>query len=127
MALMGALLWSAVVGPFIVTLGGSVMVCQAPGDMDDEREAAASFEIVLPASLDPLSPRRRLSVNAQGLIQRADYVLNLVPGLAVVETMSAYDSFGGIRIPTLRRIAPAGATRDVPALIDIEIFDVTFS
>lgn len=115
-ALLGAMLWNTLAGPFALTLGG-----KARDDGDGH------VDIALPAGIDPLSPRRRWALDEAGLIRRACYALAIAPGLMVVETMRAPAVFDGIRIPTLRRIARAQGGRDDPPLVDIEIFDLRFT
>jgi hypothetical protein len=122
--LFGALVWSAIVGPFVLELGGK-------GEEEPSPQAQSEFRrlrIELPRSLDPVAPVRSLSVDSQGLARRADYELHpFFPG-PVVDTLSAYGSFDGIAVPTLRRLQALSAdgTVEPTPLVDIEIFDVRF-
>jgi hypothetical protein len=114
-SVLGAILWNTIVGPFVVTLGGDVA------------ERQGQLDITLPEQIDPISPRRTWAIDDAALICRADYDLKIVRGLRVVETMSAYGDFDGIRIPTLRRIVlGSSAGHAATPLIDVEIFDLRF-
>lgn len=120
-SLLGACLWNALIGPFVLTLEGQAFEKGRQGDHE-------GLAIVLPDHLDPISPHRTLTIDKAGMILRSTYDLRLIQGRRVVETMKAYCDFAGIRIATLRRIALAGAAASPapPSLIDIEIFDVRF-
>ena len=63
------------------------------------------------------------------LQRRADYRLGAMGGTLVADYSSAHQKFSGIIVPTLRRsleVGHDGAVVPKPALIDIEIFDVSF-
>jgi hypothetical protein len=115
--LFGALAWNAIVGPFVLTLGGRA-----------ENPSGDILQMELPPSLDPVTAGRRLAIDAQGLARQVEFELQLFPGLRVIDSLSAYSTFDGITLPTLHRmkaILPDGKIAPSP-LVDIEIFDVRF-
>jgi hypothetical protein len=120
-SLLGAFLWNAVVGPFVLTREGHTSEKGGPNNRE-------CLDILLPDHIDPISPRRTLTIDKAGMILQSNYNLRLIQSRRVIETMKAYWNFDGIRISTLRRIALAGAATcpgPLP-LVDIEIFDVRF-
>ncbi len=123
--LISALIWAAVVGPFVLTLGGRT--CERPSFNDPGRYRRMWME--LPEKLDPIITERFLTIDEEGLIRRVEYTLHPYHRGLIIETLSTYESFGGIRIPTIRRMQAlrADGKSDPTSLLDIEIFDVQFS
>jgi hypothetical protein len=122
--LCGALVWSAIVGPFVIELGGKSE--EEPASR--ARSGFRQLRIESPRSLDPLAPIRRFFIDDLGRAQRSDYELRPLFGGPATDTLSAYGIFDGIALPTLRRLqarSPDGTIEATP-LIDIEIFDVRF-
>ncbi len=125
MFLVGALIWGAVIGPFVLTLGGET--CEEPSV--NVRRPYRRMWMELPETLDPIIAERRLSIDNRGLIHQIEYTFLPYHKEQVVESLSIYENFGGIMIPTLRRMQArrADGKLDQTPLIDIEIFDVQFS
>jgi hypothetical protein len=122
--LFSALMWGAVVGAFVLMLGGESR--EEPGAND--RRLQRRMWITLPKTLDPIVTERCLSIDNRGLIQHVEHALLPYHQGPIVETLSTYQCFGGIKVPTLRRmqaLRPDGSLHPTP-LIDIEIFDVKF-
>ena len=123
--LYGSLVWSAVVGPFVLECGAtSEEIAPSQGSSH-----LRQLRIESPKSLDPLTPVRTLHIDSLGLARRAHFELRPFLQGPVADTLSAYGVFDGITMPTLRRLqalSPDG-TIDATPLIDIEIFDVQFS
>jgi hypothetical protein len=64
-----------------------------------------------------------------GLLRRIDYRMRRADNRVVANVASAHQTFDGITIPTLLRVAPIGTDGQPTmrrALLDIEIFDVSF-
>lgn len=120
-AVLGAFLWNALVGPFVLAREGQAYELGGKGEHD-------CLDVVLPDHIDPISPQRSLTIDKAGMVLQSSYDLRLIQNRRVVETMKAYCDFDGIRIATLRRIALASpaATPEPLTLVDIEIFDVRF-
>ncbi len=125
MFLISALIWEAVVGPFVLTLGGEAR--EEPST--DDRRSYRRMWMELPETLDPIITERCLSIDKEGLIHRIDHAFLPYHQGRIVDTLSTYESFGGIKIPTLRRMQALRADRSLALtpLVDIEIFDVQFS
>lgn len=121
--LYGALVWSAIVGPFVLECGG-----QSEEEPSQARSGFRRLRIESPKSLDPVAPVRRFLIDDLGFARRADYALPSLFRGPATDTLSAYGIFDGIAVPTLRRLqalSPDGTIEATP-LIDIEIFDVRF-
>jgi len=125
MFLVGALIWGAVIGPFVLALGGETREEPRANDRNQYRR----MWMELPETLDPITAERWLSIDNRGLIHQIEHRFLPYHQGQIVESLSNYESFDGIRIPTLRRMQArrADGTLDQTPLIDIEIFDVQFS
>ena len=123
--IFGALLWEAIVGPFIMCQPSARWVER---DRDDSSERGERIlEIAIPRSVDPLAPARTQRFDASHFLKRSEYDLDALRLGPVVDTASAHVGFGGIIIPTLRRLSKASDhAHRAAALIDLEIFDVRF-
>ena len=122
--LYGALVWGAIVGPFVLELDGKSEEEPSPPSLSQFRR----LRIELARSLDPVAPVRRLSIDHLGLARRVDCELRPFFCGPVVDTLSAYGVFDGIAVPTLHRFQALSSDRTIAPtpLIDIEIFDVQF-
>ena len=79
-----------------------------------------------PAHLITLAPEQIFYFDENALQRRTDHDLF---GMKVTHYSWAHDSFGGIVVPTLRRVqtlAPDGSVIAKPVLMDVEIFDAVF-
>jgi hypothetical protein len=84
---------------------------------------------IFPPSIATHSSAQIFYFDGDRLQRRADYQLVAAGRPLVADYSSAHQKFSGITLPTLRRaleIGRAGAVVPKPALIDIEIFDVSF-
>jgi len=64
----------------------------------------------------------------EGLLRRHDYIVEIVADVPVGEYTDEHQIHGGISFPTLRRAVrrqPDGAAEPDPALVTIDISDVT--
>jgi hypothetical protein len=84
---------------------------------------------IFPPSIATHSSAQIFYFDSDRLQRRADYQLVAASRPLVADYSSAHQKFSGITVPTLRRsleIGHDGAVVPKPALIDIEIFDVSF-
>ncbi len=123
--LISALIWGAVVGPFVLTLGGETY--EEPSASDRRQYRRMWME--LPEKLSPIITERCLSINNRGLIHQVEHTFLPYHQGQIVESISMYENFAGIKIPTIRRMQArrADGKLEPTPLIDIEIFDVQFS
>jgi hypothetical protein len=84
---------------------------------------------IFPPSIATHSSAQTFYFDSDRLQRRADYQMVAAGKPLVADYSSAHQKFSGITVPTLRRsleIGSDGAVVPKPALIDIEIFDVSF-
>jgi hypothetical protein len=84
---------------------------------------------IFPPSIATHSSAQIFWFDSDLLQRRSDYQLVAAGRPLVADYSSAHQNFSGITVPTLRRsleIGHDGAVVPKPALIDIEIFDVSF-
>lgn len=120
--MFGALVWEAIVGPFLLSHPETLTVSAVPPGCGAEA-AQTAIAAEWPQTLIPLAPRKVLHFDGAGRLIRCDSALDRLGFGAVSDTISAPVDFQGIRVSTLRRMQAAPAA---PPLIDIEIFDVRF-
>jgi hypothetical protein len=84
---------------------------------------------IFPPSIATHSSAQIFCFDSDRLQRRADYRMIAAGRPLVADYSSAHQKFSGITVPTLRRsleIGHDGAVVPKPALIDMEIFDVSF-
>jgi len=123
--IFGAILWEAIVGPFMMCQPSVRCVERGLGDRRGPGERI--LEVATPSSVDPLVSARTQRFDASHFLERSEYDLETLRLGSVVDAASAHAGFCGIIVPTLRRLSKASDQAGRPsALIDLEIFDVRF-
>lgn len=125
--IFGALVWEAIVGPFLLSAPGA-RVLPAPPRAGAPEPTQTVLAMEWPQTLSPLASRKVLYFDCQGHWTRSDYVLDSLGFGPVVDTISAPVAFQGIVVSTLRRLRTVESLGDAASapLIDIEIFDIRF-
>jgi hypothetical protein len=120
--LVGALLWNAILGPFVATFEG---VRATPSWLSPETE----LKLEIPRSIDPVTPVRRITLGEGGLIGSVEYEGSGL-GLAgtVREIHSGHWDFCGLTVASLRRFGSSGLVEKAGSLplLDVELYDVSF-
>jgi hypothetical protein len=93
--------------------------------VQDNAETWRRLRAQFPPSLATLAPEQIFYFDENALQRRTDHDLL---GTRVAQHSWAHDSFGGIVVPTLRRVQALGpdGTLPRPVLLDVEIFDAVF-
>lgn len=120
----GVAIWSYLTIPFLLAHPDVVIEELSPWQQSTEtwRRLRAQF----PPHLITLASEQILYFDQSALQRRADHELF---GMKVAHSSWAHDNFGGIVVPTLRRIQavqPDGTVIAKPVLMDVEIFDAVF-
>jgi hypothetical protein len=120
----GVAIWNYLTNPFLLAHPDVVVEELTPWRENTEtwRRLRARF----PPSLMTLAPEQIFYFDENALQRRTDHDLF---GMKVAHHSWAHDSFGGIVVPTLRRmqtLRPDGTVITKPVLMDVEIFDAVF-
>jgi len=120
----GVAIWSYLTIPFLLAHPDVVTEELPPWQQGTEtwRRLRAQF----PPHLITLASEQIFYFDGSALQRRTDHELF---GMKVADASWAHDNFGGILVPTLRRIQamqPDGTVIAKPVLMDVEIFDAVF-
>lgn len=117
----GVAIWSYLTIPFL--LAHPDVVIEELSPWQQSTETWRRLRVQFPPALMTLASEQILYFDQSALQRRADHELF---GMKVAHTSWAHDNFGGIVVPTLRRIQatqPDGTVIPKPVLMDVEIFD----
>ncbi|MCK1720780.1 hypothetical protein [Bradyrhizobium sp. 141] len=117
----GVAIWSYLTIPFL--LAHPDVVIEELSPWQQSTETWRRLRVQFPPALMTLASEQILYFDQSALQRRADHELF---GMKVAHTSWAHDNFGGIVVPTLRRIQatqPDGTVIPRPVLMDVEIFD----
>jgi hypothetical protein len=120
----GVTIWNYLTNPFLLAHEDVVVEELPPWQEGTEtwRRLRAQF----PSHIITLAPEQIFYFDENALQRRTDHDLF---GMKVAHSSWAHDNFGGIVVPTLRRIQtlrPDGTVVARPVLMDVEIFDAVF-
>jgi hypothetical protein len=120
----GVAIWNYLTNPFLLAHPDVVVEELPPSREGSEtwRRLRARF----PSHIVTLAPEQIFYFDESALQRRTDHALF---GMKIAHSSWAHDSFGGIVVPTLRRIQtlrPDGTVIAKPVLMDVEIFDAVF-
>lgn len=120
----GVAIWNYLTNPFLLAHQDVVVE-----ELQPWREGAETWRRLrarFPSHIITLAPEQIFYFDESALQRRTDHDLF---GMKVAHASWAHDSFGGIVVPTLRRIQalrPDGTVVARPVLMDVEIFDAVF-
>ncbi|RXH34349.1 MULTISPECIES: hypothetical protein [Bradyrhizobium] len=120
----GAAIWNYLTNPFLLA-HQDVMVEELP-PWREGTETWRRLRARFPSHIVTLAPEQIFYFDESALQRRTDHELF---GMKIAHSSWAHDSFGGIVVPTLRRIQtlrPDGTVIAKPVLMDVEIFDAVF-
>ncbi|TFV80457.1 hypothetical protein E4K64_01190 [Bradyrhizobium frederickii] len=120
----GVAIWTCLTIPFL--LAHPDVVTEELSPWQDSTETWRRLRAQFPAHLITLASEQIFYFDQSGLQRRTDHALF---GMKIAHASWAHDSFGGIVLPTLRRIQtlqPDGTVTAKPVLMDVEIFDAVF-
>lgn len=118
----GYAMWNYLTLPFLLTSPG--VRCEVAADPG----GGIRVDVGFPAEIPTHSPAQRLYFDAAGRLRRHDYTAEVVGGWATaVHLCSDYRRFGGLWLPTTRRVyprGPFGRPLPGPTLVAIDIHQV---
>jgi hypothetical protein len=123
---VGCGLWTDLTVPFLLT---------EPGFLAEElvpwREDSVTWRrlrVLFPAHIASYSSEQIFYFGPEGLLRRHDYTVEIDGDAPIGQYTDEHQIFGGISFPTLRRAVrrqPDGTTEPDPALVTIDISDIT--
>lgn len=120
----GVAIWNYLAIPFL--LAHSDVVVEELPSCQEGSETWRRLRAKFPTHLITLAPEQTFYFDHNGLQRRVEHQLF---GMRVAHSSWANDNFGGIVVPTLRRLQtlqPDGTVNARPVLMDVEIFDAVF-
>lgn len=127
-AFCGFSIWNYLTTPFLLA-HPDIQIEELPPWHEDDGQRGKRWRrlrAVFPAGIVTHSREQLFYFDDKGLQRRTDHDFG---GTRVAHYSWAHQAFGAIVVPTLRRsleLRPDGHTIRTPALIDVEIFDVSF-
>jgi hypothetical protein len=125
---VGCTMWTRLTVPFLLAEPGVVI-----HELDPWREDGATWKrvrAIFPERIASHRSEQILYFSPEGLLRRHDYTLDCISAAAIGEYTDEHQIYGGISFPTLRRAVkrqPDGTTEPDPALVTIDISDITTS
>ena len=123
----GYSIWNYMAAPFMFAGRGFEFEELAPSLHGTE--SWRRLRVAFPARIATHGREQLFYFDEHGLQRRMDFQLAEYGDLRIVQSWGAHYTFSGITIPTLRRtlqVGPNGRVLDIPALLDMEIFDAQF-
>ena len=124
----GYALWTYLTTPFLYTYPGFMSREVEPWDEDGQRWRV--LQVNFPEHIASHSRVQSSYFGDDGLLRRHEYTVDVMGGARGVNYASEYRDFGGILVPTKRRIYGCDEQKQKipsPLLIAIDIEDVRFS
>ena len=119
----GYAMWNYLTLPFLLVQPGVTVDTAA----DTTAHGLTRLKVGYPATLPTHSPTQQLYVDSSGRLHRHDYTAEVVGGWAkAVHLCEDYRQFGGLSMPTQRRVYPKGPFNrplPLPTLVAIDIHD----
>jgi hypothetical protein len=100
----GYALWGYMTAPFHFLLPGIVTEELTPWQEDEQ--TWRRLQVIYPHYLAVHSPVQTFYFSPDGLLQRVDYQVAIMGGIASTQYVSEYQTFDGIMFPTRRRVYP---------------------
>lgn len=125
---VGCAMWTRLTVPFLLTEPGVITQ-----ELNPWREDGATWRrlrVLFPERIVSHSSEQLFYFCPEGLLRRHDYTVEIAGDVPVGEYTDEHRIYGGISFPTLRRAVrrqPDGAAEPDPALVTIDISDITTS
>ncbi len=119
-------IWNYLTAPFLFTYPG--VEAREIDPWDEAGQTWRRLHVRFPASIATHSPRQVFYFDADGLQRRMDYVTEILGSTLVGHYTARHRSFGGLVVPTWRRVFrrnPDGTVNLNMPSISIDIEDVT--
>jgi hypothetical protein len=125
---VGTAMWTYLTQPFTFTLPGFETSELEP--WDEAGQQWRRLRVVWPSNLATHSTEQTLYFNADGLLARHDYDVEIAGGTSAAHYVSDYDDVAGIKLPTEHRIfprTPDGQSLDEPLIVSIDLSEIAFT
>jgi hypothetical protein len=124
----GTAMWTYLTQPFTFALPGF-----ETSELEPWEEAGQQWRrlrVAWPSRLATHSTEQTLYFDADGLLARHDYDVEISGGTSAAHYVSGYDEVAGIRLPTKHRIfprAPDGQSLAEPLVVSIDVSEIAFA
>ncbi|WP_374771892.1 hypothetical protein OG756_40410 [Streptomyces sp. NBC_01310] len=126
----GYAMWTYLTSPFTFASPGFTAEELPLAPATEEGEVWRRLKVTFPAEIATHAPEQIFHFDQTGLLRRHDYTAEVLNAGPAAHYVSDYKEFGGIMVPTKRRVYPVGQDgapiRDIE-LVTIDIDHVEFS
>ncbi len=124
----GYAMWTYLTTPFLFAMDGVATEELSP--WHENGETWRRLRVTFPSGIATHSTVQTFYVGSDGLLKRHDYDADVLGGTPAAHYVHEYQEFGGILVPTRRRVLPRGpdgASVPEPLIVSIELSDVEFT
>ncbi|WP_432542628.1 hypothetical protein [Kineococcus sp. SYSU DK002] len=121
----GYAMWTYLTEPWSLTLPG--VRTEEHGTWTEGGETFTRLRVTYPASIATHSPVQTVHVDAEGLLRRRDYDVDIAGGSPSVHLADGFEEHGGLVLATRRRVFvrdPDGNPVTDPVIVSIDLDDV---
>lgn len=118
-------MWTYLNMPFLLAAPG--VVSEELDDWNENGETWRRLKVTFPKAIATHSTVQTLYVDANGLLKRHDYDVEIAGNTPGAHYISDYTTVSGIRFPTKRRIFPRqpdGTSLIEPLVVSIDLSDI---
>jgi hypothetical protein len=122
----GIAMWTYLNIPFLLAAPG--VVCEQLADWTERGETWQRLKVTFPEEIPTHSTVQKLYVDADGLLKRHDYDVEIAGNTPGAHYISDYTTVSGIKFPTVRRIFPRqpdGIPLSEPLVVSINLSNLT--
>lgn len=122
----GIAMWTYLNMPFLLAAPG--VVSEQLPDWSENGETWQRLKVTFPNEIATHSTVQTLYVDADGLLKRHDYDVEIAGNTPGAHYISGYTTVSGIKFPTERRIFPRqadGTSLPEPLVVSIDLSDIT--
>lgn len=122
----GIAMWTYLNMPFLLAAPG--VVSEELGEWNENGDTWQRLKVTFPKDIATHSTVQTLYVDADGLLKRHDYDVEIAGNTPGAHYISGYTSVSGIKFPTERRIfprTPDGKSLPEPLVVSIDLSEIT--
>ncbi|PVX83644.1 hypothetical protein [Paraburkholderia unamae] len=124
----GCAMWTYLNTPFVLAWPG--VECEDAGEWKEQDEIWRKVIVRYPDSLEVFSKVQAIYVDADHLVRRLDYDVEIAGNTPGAHYVTDYTTVSGIRIPTKRRIFPRlpdGSSLPDPLVVSIDLSNISLT
>jgi hypothetical protein len=124
----GCAMWTYLNTPFVLAWPG--VECEDAGEWKEQDEVWRKVVVRYPDSLEVFSKVQAIYVDADHVVRRLDYDVEIAGNTPGAHYVSDYTTISGIRIPTKRRIFPRlpdGSSLPEPLVVSIDLSNISLT